>query len=180
MYERGERSMLRDYLRVLRRRKWIFLQAVVIVPVAVVLLAIRQTPLYQASAEVLLKNEDLAASLTGTALQTYQDPIRLVQTQADLARVPAVAQQVLEVAHVPGMTPSSFLAASSVSARQDADILEFSVTDRDAGVAARLATCGVRRAASRRRASSPTSFCTPSRPSTRRTFRGGSSPSTTS
>ncbi len=132
--------MLRDYLRVLRRRKWIFLQAVVIVPVAVVLLAIRQTPLYQASAEVLLKNEDLAASLTGTALQTYQDPIRLVQTQADLARVPAVAQQVLEVAHVPGMTPSSFLAASSVSARQDADILEFSVTDRDAGVAARLAT----------------------------------------
>src|SRR5712691_7816893 len=38
------------------------------------------------------------------------------------------------------MTPSSFLAASSVSARQDADILEFSVTDRNAGVAARLAT----------------------------------------
>jgi tyrosine-protein kinase len=132
--------MLRDYLRVLRRRKWIFLQAVVILPLAVVLLSLRQTPLYQASAEVLLKNEDLAASLTGTALQVYQDPIRLVQTQADLARVPAVAQQVLKAAPVPGMTPSSFLAASSVSAQQDADLLEFSVTDRDAGLAARLAT----------------------------------------
>jgi succinoglycan biosynthesis transport protein ExoP len=140
MAERGERSMLRDYLRVLRRRKWMFLQAVLIIPIAVVFLSLRQTPQYQASAEVLLKNEDLAASLTGTSLQVYQDPIRLVQTQADLARVPEVAQQVLRAAHVPGMTPDSFLAASSVTARQDADLLVFSVNDRHPSVAERLAT----------------------------------------
>src|SRR6266516_1806070 len=114
--------MLREYLHVLRRRKWTFLQAVVIVPLAVVLLTLRQTPLYRASAEVLLKNEDLAASLTGTALQGYQDPIRLVQTQADLARVPAVAQQVLRAARVPGMTPSSFLAASSRSEEHTSEL----------------------------------------------------------
>lgn len=138
--ERGETSMLRDYLRVLRRRKWMFLQAVVIVPAAVVALSLQQTPQYRSSAEVLLNHEDLAASLTGTALQAYQDPIRLVQTQADLARVPEVARQVLRASPVPGMTPQSFLAESSVFARQDSDLLEFSVTDPSPSIAERLAT----------------------------------------
>jgi receptor protein-tyrosine kinase len=132
--------MLRDYLQVLRRRKWIFLQAVVLVPAVVVFFSLRQTAEYRASAEVLLNHEDLAASLTGTAVQAYQDPIRLVQTQADLARVPAVARQVLRASPVPGMSPASFLAASSVSARQDSDLLEFSVTDERPRVAERLAT----------------------------------------
>ncbi len=140
MQERGETSMLRDYLRVLGRRKWIFLEAVVIVPAAVVALSLQHTPQYLASAEVLLNHEDLAASLTGTALQAYQDPIRLVQTQSDLARVPDVARQVLRASPVPGMTPGSFLAASSVLAKQDSDLLEFSVTDPRPSVAERLAT----------------------------------------
>lgn len=135
---------LRDHLRVLRRRKWVFLQVLAVVPLAAVLFSLNQTPLYRASAEVLLNRDDLAASLTSAAVPVYQDPIRLVQTQADLARVPAVAEEVLRVTGVRGMSPDSFLAASSVSTRQNADLLEFSVSNQDPGLAQRLATAYAR------------------------------------
>ena len=45
---------LRDYLNVVRRRKWMILAAVVLVPAVAVVLSLRQKPAYQASASVLL------------------------------------------------------------------------------------------------------------------------------
>ncbi|HEY6016196.1 MAG TPA: Wzz/FepE/Etk N-terminal domain-containing protein, partial [Gaiellaceae bacterium] len=69
-------ATLRDYLQVARRRKWIILQAVVLVPLAAVLFSLQQTPVYQASADVLLSRQNLANTLNG-----LQDPS--VYTQAD-------------------------------------------------------------------------------------------------
>jgi Mrp family chromosome partitioning ATPase/capsular polysaccharide biosynthesis protein len=140
VHGREHPSLLSDYVRLVRRRKWIVLMAVFLVPLAAVLLSARQSPLYQASASVLVNTEDLAASLTGTGPQNYQDPIRLIQTQAELARVPALARQVLQSAGVRGMTPGEFLGASAVGTVQNADLLEFSVTHRDPELATRLAT----------------------------------------
>ncbi len=137
----GDGSILRDYLNVLRRRKLVFLLALVLVPLTAVLLAVRQQPLYQASAEVLLNNNDLAASLTGTASSIFfQDPVRIADTQAQLARVPSVAQRVVDAANVRGRTGNELLAESSVTAEQNADLLQFSVTDPSPAIAARLAT----------------------------------------
>ncbi|HEY8630189.1 MAG TPA: Wzz/FepE/Etk N-terminal domain-containing protein, partial [Gaiellaceae bacterium] len=59
-------ATLGDYLKVVRRRKWIILQALVLVPAAAVAFSLHQTKLFQASAEVLLSRQNLAASLTGT------------------------------------------------------------------------------------------------------------------
>lgn len=135
--------MLSDYLRVLRRRKWLFLPAALLVSVAAVLLSLRQENLYEASAEVLLRQEDLAATLTGTA-PVYQDPIRLTETQANLARVPAVAQRVLRQAGLSGRSVEEFLDASRVGMRPNADLLEFFVTDRNPRLAAKLASAYAR------------------------------------
>lgn len=131
---------LRDYLQVIRRRKWIIVLAVLIVPLAALAFSLHQESEYQGTAQVLLSSQDLGNQLTGTQdASVYTPADRRAQTQADLARVPAVAQRAIRSAGV-GLTPTAFLAASSVSADANADILSFSVTNHDPALAARLAT----------------------------------------
>ncbi len=52
---RGESSTLHAYLGVLRRRKWPFLQALVLVPLATLVWSLQQAALYQGSSAVLLR-----------------------------------------------------------------------------------------------------------------------------
>lgn len=132
---------LRDHLRVVHRRKWLILQAVVVLPLAAIVFSLQQERLYQSSAEVLLSRQNLAATLTNTQDPTlYQQAERVVQTEAAIARVPAVARRVLKAAGLSDRTPAAFLEASSVSAKQNADLLDFEVTDPSPELAARLAT----------------------------------------
>jgi succinoglycan biosynthesis transport protein ExoP len=131
---------LRDYIAVLRRRKWLALQAVVIVPLIALLVELQKQDLYSASAQVLIANQT-AANLVGlpNALDYYSAD-RYAQTQRTIARTPALAKQTLEAAGVTDESPRSFLARSSVSARPNEDILVFSVTDTNPSRARLLAT----------------------------------------
>jgi succinoglycan biosynthesis transport protein ExoP len=133
-------STLRDYLAVIRRRKWIILAAVILVPAVAVAYSSRQTELYQAEAQVLLSQVNLANSLTGTPESSVYQPVeRVSQTQATVARVPEIAQRAVAQAGV-YRTGGQLLAASSVTPDLNANILYFTVTDRDPDVARRLAT----------------------------------------
>src|SRR5437667_5460458 len=90
---------IRDYLNLFRRRKWIVVQAIVLVPAAAVALALRQQSLYQASAVVLLSQESQFVQLTGIpSVAGSEDPVRFAQTQAQLAQTPTVAARVLKAA----------------------------------------------------------------------------------
>jgi tyrosine-protein kinase len=141
VHEHPPGSSLRDYLRLIRRGKWLVLQAVVLVPAAAVLLSLQQQHLYEASSEVLLARQNVAAALTDTPDVTLsQDAARLVETQANLARVPAVAVRALMEAKVFDRTAQELLDSSTVSAKANADLLEFTVTDPSPAVAARLAS----------------------------------------
>src|SRR3954447_2022365 len=134
-------SSLRDYVRVLRRRKWIILQAVVLVPLAAVLLSLHQQKLYQAKAQVLLSTQNLANQLNGIQdPSVYQQADRTVQTQASVASVPAVAKSALQIAGVDDRSPGALLAHSSVSPASNANLLNISVTDPVPSMAIRLAT----------------------------------------
>src|SRR5581483_7767001 len=136
-----ENSSLHDYLAVLTRRKWIVLLAVVVVPAVAVAVSLLQKAQYEASAEVLLSRQNLANLLSNVNDQTLSgDPVRLAQTQADLAQVPEVARRALTRAHVKNVTPAEFLEKSHVSAKSDADLLVFTVEDHRAAVATLLAT----------------------------------------
>ena len=132
----------RDYLQVLRRRKWIVLQALILVPAVAVALSLRQSAKYEAQAEVLLTHQSFAALLTNTqdpnANQQFSD--RIAATQADLARVPTVVNNTLRA--VPGtqLTTTQFLRDSSVHSASNVDILTFSVAARTPSHAIRLAT----------------------------------------
>jgi succinoglycan biosynthesis transport protein ExoP len=134
-------STLSDYVEVLKRRWWVVLLAVVIVPLAAVLLALRQPALYEASAQVLISSDSLATQLEG--LQTAEDPERNAQTEAQLARGPVVARRALGTVQL-DRSPSDLLDASSVTATPEADLLVFSVRDSDPDVAASLANAYAR------------------------------------
>lgn len=136
-----EPRTLRDYLQVVRRRKWVILLAVVAAPLAAVALSLRQEPLYRASAEVLLSRQNLATTLTGAQDPTaYLQAERFAQTQADLAQAPEVARRTLERLEIIDRSPAELLRTTSVTAKPNADLLVIRVTDPSATLAAQLAS----------------------------------------
>jgi len=133
-------SNLRDYARVLWRRRLTLIVVTVLVPAVAVAMAVRQSPVYQADAQVLLSGDNLAATLTGVdSTSLFTDPVRVAETQAELASVPAVAQGVAKANPDLHLSAGEILADVSVVAASDADILDFSAQNGDPRIAARLA-----------------------------------------
>jgi polysaccharide biosynthesis transport protein len=129
---------LLDYLRVVGRRKLLFLSIVLLVPATALAVSLSQDPTYRASAEVLLTNQNLTGSVSGAS--PYVDPARVAQTQAELARIPAVVNRVLAEVPSAGLDRKEFLESSTVSTTLGSDFLTFSVEASDPPVAMRLAT----------------------------------------
>jgi succinoglycan biosynthesis transport protein ExoP len=131
---------VRDYARLLLRRKWIVMGAVVLVPAIAVALALREPAVHRATATVALKEGNLAAIVSGIQDNSfYADPDRLAQTQIQLAETPAVAVRVLRRAGTPNGDPAALLGSTVIEAAPNADILSFTVEDHDRGRAAALA-----------------------------------------
>ncbi len=142
---RQEASSLRDYLRVLRRRKWVVLVVALLVPAAAVAVSLRQAAVFEASAGVVLRFEDLASTLTGSLDSSARgDPARLAKTQARLASTRAVAERAVARSGLTDMTAEQALDSTKVSASSDADLLTFTVRNGDATTAERLATAYAR------------------------------------
>jgi succinoglycan biosynthesis transport protein ExoP len=141
--EHAPGATLLGYLGVLRRRIWVIVPTVLLVQLAAVFFTLRQSDVYEASSEVLLSRQSLAATLTDTPDPlSSQEADRFAQTEADLARVPQVAEQVVKATGIG--TPGQLLASSSVSPKRDSDLLVFTVEDGDQERAATLATAYAR------------------------------------
>lgn len=132
-------SVLRDWLSVLARQKWILLLVVVVVPLLAFVQSRRQERLYQSSASVLVSAQNPTAQALNLGATLATPPDRYVATQAKLARVGTVAEMAVRAAKLPGHTPAALLANSSVSADLSSDLLTFSVTDPRPPVAQKLA-----------------------------------------
>jgi receptor protein-tyrosine kinase len=137
----GHEASLSTYLRVLRRRKWIVLACVVLVPAAAFVYSMQKQKLYQASAEVYINKQNLASALTGIEDTTlFVDEGRAAETQVNLASLPIVAQRAIRIARASGMRAEDLLAESSVASKGASDLLVFTITDPKPGLARRLAT----------------------------------------
>ena len=133
-------SSLRDYIGVVSRRKVAVVVIAVLVPAMGLAYSLSQTPVYQATAAVLLTQENLTSSGTvGSAPPPLEDPDRFAVTQARLARTGAVLRSTLRTTNV-AESIAQLRANSSVSAAPDSDFLEFSVNSTSAYRAALLAT----------------------------------------
>jgi succinoglycan biosynthesis transport protein ExoP len=118
---------LTAYARVVRRRAWVIALVALAIPIAAIGLSKLEDPVYEASADVLLNRENLAATLANvpdTLVGT--DPVRFMQTQARLARTADVVETTLETTNPTFMTPGEFLASSGVATEPDSDLLVFS------------------------------------------------------
>lgn len=139
--EPGRARTIADYFEIVRRYKLLIALATIVVPLIAYFVSTQQAKIYEASAEVLLSRQDLGSVLTGLPTQsTLTEPERYARTQAALARVPAVAALALRRAGVTDMSPRQLIQQSSVTPRNDTDLLTFSVRDRDPERAAALAT----------------------------------------
>jgi polysaccharide biosynthesis transport protein len=117
------------------------ISSAVLVPLLAILFSSQQSKVYEAKSEVLVSRQNLAATLAGTSDNTvFQDPTRLVETQARIARMPIVANRTVKAVGLNHRTGDDLLNSSSVAAEPNVDLLSFSVRDGDPVLARRLAT----------------------------------------
>ncbi|HEV3362832.1 MAG TPA: Wzz/FepE/Etk N-terminal domain-containing protein [Acidimicrobiia bacterium] len=86
---------LRQYLDILRRHKWFILEAVVLVSLAAGILSNLRTPMYRATARVLLTPNDPTQQLNPVAGNgpVGNDPDRYVAGQINIAKSEGVAAE---------------------------------------------------------------------------------------
>jgi uncharacterized protein involved in exopolysaccharide biosynthesis len=120
-------------------RKWrLIVPFAVVTPLVVFASASSQPAVYSSSADVLLNRQGFVIS--NLQDPTFWYPNRAQLTQARLARLPEVAQRVVDAAGLADRGRYGFLAQSWVQAGQYTDVMTFHVRDSDPRLAARLAT----------------------------------------
>lgn len=122
---------LRDYIQVLRARKWLIIQAAVIVTLAALLVSYLQPSLYQGRAKVLLTSTDQGSALLG--FTNFADvanlqPERSLATQVELILMRPLGEMVVRKLNL-GMPPDELLSHISVSGIGQTDVLEITATD---------------------------------------------------
>jgi Mrp family chromosome partitioning ATPase len=129
-----------DYFAIVRRRKWMIVGSPVLAGLAALAISTTQSPLYQATAKVLVKRTSFVSAIANVQdPSSISDPTRFLKTEASIARSPELAARVVATAAVPGETVASFLDESRVSPESAADVLDVSVSNRDPGHAEHLA-----------------------------------------
>jgi capsular exopolysaccharide synthesis family protein len=84
-----DQGVVDQALRIVRNRKWVFLQALVIVPMLALLFSVLQTERYSASSTVLFRNADDLLDTQGS--RPTIDPSREAATNEELISLPVVA-----------------------------------------------------------------------------------------
>ncbi len=129
--ERPEMT-LRDYWRVIARRKWIVLAGMLAAVVPAVALSVIQEPQYRASAEVIIRSS-AAQSVFGTGGQTVRDPDRIIQNEISVIEGDLVYARLKENLGLTVDPPEV-----RGSARADTDVVTLSVESGDPSTAADL------------------------------------------
>ncbi|HJV08456.1 MAG TPA: Wzz/FepE/Etk N-terminal domain-containing protein, partial [Acidimicrobiales bacterium] len=87
--EAAEEPDLRDYLQVLRRRKFVIALSVAIVLAVALTVSFLQTPRYAATAKLLLRQK-ASQSVFANQSQGYVDPVRSVETEIEVIKTEPV------------------------------------------------------------------------------------------
>lgn len=135
-------TFLGRLVQALRMRAWIVLLCVVVMTGAAVGFSLLvQEPRYETQSQLLVSRSNLGEVLTGAPGTRRQDADfgRVVQTQAELARIPRVARRTLDRAGLRDRSAASFLDRSSVTTDPRTDLLTLRVADEQRDVATRLA-----------------------------------------
>jgi succinoglycan biosynthesis transport protein ExoP len=134
-------STLRFYLTIIRRR-WLPMLIAFAIPVAITLvIALHATKQYSGTALVVINRQSLADELTGATnpSASASDFLNIINTYADAAHSTQVANRVAAAVPSAHLTGAELLKKSTVTARQDADVVQFTVTSPSPALALTLA-----------------------------------------
>ncbi len=91
----GEEINLRDYLRVLFKRRWLIAAVLLIVVVSVTIETFRKTPIYRATAQVMIESENPKVVDIQEVLQSNQEYSDYYQSQYEILKSKALALKVI-------------------------------------------------------------------------------------
>lgn len=121
---------LRQYLDIVKRRKWLIIEAVILVGLAAGIASSVRTPSYQATARVLLRPSDPSEVLDpADAARAGNDPDRYVEGQKNLVQSEGVTREALK--SLPGVTATEVEQRVSVSQGGQSDVLNVAARDED-------------------------------------------------
>ncbi len=126
----AEEPLLDRTLRLLRRRKWIILQALVAIPLLVLLFSLQQDKRYTATASLLFTTSQLDSGPV--------DLTRQATTNEELLQLPAVAERTAR-ALGGGLTRTQVRDSIEVKTEADSDIVEIAATAATPRLAADMA-----------------------------------------
>jgi Mrp family chromosome partitioning ATPase/capsular polysaccharide biosynthesis protein len=122
---------LQHYLDIVKRQKWLIVEAVVIVAVVAGLLSSLKTPVYQTSARVLLRPNDPNEQLyPGYSVSLYSDPDRYVSAQLDIIQSEGVARDAAKALKSTG-DPKALLGEMSASQSGTSDVINITGSSID-------------------------------------------------
>jgi polysaccharide biosynthesis transport protein len=130
---------LRHYLQILWRRKWIIVQAVVIIPLLVVGVSLTQPKRYAATARIMTASQaTVVSAATGSNLTWQNVDERELQTLATFVATPEIASAAVKQLGWP-MAPGDALGSITATADPNASVIAVTATNADPEKAAALA-----------------------------------------
>ncbi len=130
---------LRDYLNVVRARKWVIIQAVLIVALAAFAVSLLQPERFVGEAKVLVSEKDSGAALFGQVLPEFSSqPERGLQTQVQLMQLRPLAENTIRRLGLE-MSPEQLLAKLSVSAVGQTNVVAIRASAGDPEAAREIA-----------------------------------------
>ena len=130
---------LKDFLGVMRRRKWTIIRAALIVAAVTLLVGWLLGPTYEGVAVVLVSEQDPVAATLGTNLPDLSSqPERSLQTHIELIQLRPRLEQVITELRL-DTTPEELARHVLVSPKGQTNLLTIAAQDRDPGRAASIA-----------------------------------------
>jgi capsular exopolysaccharide synthesis family protein len=130
---------LRDYLNVIRARKWVIIQAVVIVTLTALIASLLQAPVYEGEAKVLIAEKGSSVDVFGSlGLDISSQPERGLQTQVQLMQVRPLLENTIRKLDL-GVTPEQLSERVAISAVGQTNIVTVVAKDGNAERASAIA-----------------------------------------
>ena len=130
---------LRDYLYVIRARKWVIIRAIVVVALAALIWSLLQAPVYEGQSKVLIAEKGGGAEIFGSiGLDFSSQPERGLQTQVQLMQVRPLLENTIRRLGL-GITPESLATRVTVSSVGQTNIVTITARDGDPERAAEIA-----------------------------------------
>ena len=130
---------LRDYIHVIRARKWVIIQAVVIVTLTALAVSFLQPKSYEGSVQVLVSEKSSSSAVfSDLVTQLSSQPERALQTQVQLMEVRPIAEATIKQLDLQ-TTPEALLARVTVIAVGQTNLVKITATAGDPAQAAAIA-----------------------------------------